>query len=387
MIPSRARTPLLLLAVGGVLLVGLVAFAIGGTPRAPLTAGGTPTPSLPGTVGPGASASPTPSSPVGGTATPTPTASSTPSSHPGELRLVAAGDVMLARSVGKRIASSGPEWPFQQVASILQGADIAIVNLECTMGTLGKPEPKHYRFRAPSAAAEVLKLAGIDAVSQANNHVLDYGRSAFAQAQELLAAQGIEVAGAGKDRAAAHTPVIMERNGVRIALLAYADVPVESGGFDHQGWIATESRSGMAWFELATMRQDIQAARAEADHVVVFFHFGIENRSTPTAAQRREAHAAIDAGASLVIGAHPHVLQGTERYHDGLIAYGLGNFVFDGGGWTLANRDSAILEVSFTKDSIGEPTWHPLVVQRSGQPRPATAAESRRILRRVAPLP
>lgn len=223
-------------------------------------------------------------------------------------------------------------------------------------------------------------------MSQANNHALDYGRPAFVQAQELLAAQGIAVAGVGNDRAAAHSPVIMERNGVRIAILAYADVPVEAGGFDHQDWIATDRRSGLAWADLGALQHDVSAARTMADHVVVFFHFGFENRTTPTGAQERQAHAAIDAGASLVVGAHPHVLQGTERYKGGLVAYSLGNLVFDGGGWARVNRDSAMLEVRFSRDAIDGFEWHPVVLGTDGRPRPATRSETTRILRRLAPI-
>ena len=264
--------------------------------------------------------------------------------------LAAAGDVMLGRSVGVRLETEGADVAFAGVRDILEGAGITVANLESAVGVTGAPAPKAYTFRAPPVAVDALVLAGIDLVSLANNHSLDYGPGSLAETRALLAERGILSPGAGPNQAAAHAPAVIERQGLTIAFLAYVNVPVERGGFDPRIWTATDEAPGVAWLDIATMAEDIRAARTGADLVVVMLHFGLEWELAPSAAQREQARAAIDAGATLVIGSGPHVLQPLEPYGDGLIAYSLGNFVFDGF-WDPAN-DSAILLVELTAAGV-----------------------------------
>ncbi len=264
--------------------------------------------------------------------------------------LAAVGDVMLARSLAWKLENEGPEAPFAAVREILAGADIAVANLECAVGVTGTPAPKAYTFQAPPVAAEALALAGIDLVSLANNHSLDYGPESLAETLALLAGQGVLSTGAGANRAAAHAPATIEREGLRIAFLAYVGVPRERGGYDPSAWAATDGAPGVAWLDIPAMQADIEAAGGSADLVVVLLHFGLEWELEPSDAQREQARAAIDAGATLVLGSGPHVLQEVEAYGDGLIAYSLGNFVFDGF-WDPAN-DSAILLVELTAASV-----------------------------------
>ena len=303
------------------------------------------TPARP-TASPTATATPAPTASPSPTSTPSPT----PTPNPARILLAAAGDVMLGRSVGARLESEGPEVAFAEVGDILAGADIAVANLESALGVTGAPAPKAYTFRAPPAAAEALALAGIDLVSLANNHSLDYGPESLAETRALLAERGILSPGAGPNRAVAHAPATIEREGLRIAFLAYVTVPVEGTGFDPRVWTATAETPGVAWLDIPTMAGDIQAARRGADLVVALLHFGLEWELEPSEAQREQARAAIDAGATLVIGSGPHVLQEVETYGDGLIAYSLGNFVFDGF-WAPAN-DSAILLVELTAAGV-----------------------------------
>ena len=307
-----------------------------------------PTTPAPPTARPTATATSTPAP----TATPIPTntPSPTPSPPPTRILLAAVGDVMLGRSVGWRMEAEGPAMPFAGVRDILVGADIAVANLESAVGVTGTAESKAYTFRAPPVAAEALALAGFDLVSLANNHSLDYGPQSLAETRALLAGKGILSPGAGPDRAAAHAPATIERKGLTVTFLAYVTVPVEGTGFDPRVWTATDDAPGVAWLDIPTMVEDIQAARREADLVVVLLHFGLEWELEPSEAQREQARAAIDAGATLVVGAHPHVLQEVEAYGDGLIAYSLGNFVFDGF-WDPAN-DSAILLVELTAAGV-----------------------------------
>lgn len=293
-----------------------------------------------------ATPTPVPSPPPDPTATPSPT----PTPEPARVTLAAVGDVMLGRTVGARLEAEGAAVAFAGVRDILAAADIAVANLESAVGVSGSPAPKAYTFRAPPVAAEALALAGIDLVSLANNHSLDYGPESLAETRALLAERGILSTGAGPNRSAAHAPAMIAREGLTFAFLAYVDVPVERGGFDPRIWTATAETPGVAWLDLPAMAEEIAAARHEADLVVVLLHFGLEWELEPSDAQREQARAAIDAGAALVIGSHPHVLQPVEAYGDGLIAYSLGNFVFDGF-WDPAN-DSAILLVELTAAGV-----------------------------------
>jgi capsule synthesis protein PGA_cap len=326
-----------------------------------------------------------PLTPVLSTAEDLGTAEGPTATVPPALHFMAVGDLMLARSIGERILSEGPAVPFAGVAPILASADLLVANLECVISDRGEPQSKAYTFRAPPAAADSLALAGVDVVSLANNHSLDYGPEGLRDTGQLLADRQIAAVGAGENEAAARAPAVVERNGLRVAFLAYVDVPVETGtGFDTRTWIATTSSPGIAWADTDHISADVTAARAHADVVVVLLHSGLESRTEVTALQRAEAHAAIDAGAALVVGSHPHVLQGVEQYHGGLIAYSLGNFVFDG--FTLPENYSAIFAATLTRDGVGEYNWIPVMVE-GGIPRLATPKEAPAILNMLGTAP
>jgi poly-gamma-glutamate synthesis protein (capsule biosynthesis protein) len=289
-------------------------------------------------------------------------------------RLLAVGDLMLARTVGDRLQQNGPNWPFAGVADLLAQGDIVIGNLECVIAEQGQPQPKAYTFRAPPVAAEALARAGFDLVGLANNHALDYGVEGLADMLPRLREAGVATVGAGADEAAAHSPTVVTHHGLRVGFLAYVDVPVEGrSGFDTRSWEAGPLTPGLAWAAADRMATDIAAARRAADVVVVLLHFGLEGRPAVTTDQERLARAAIDAGADLVVGAHTHVLQRVEEYGGGLIVYNLGNFVFDG--FSGASNYSAIVSVTLTPEGAGEYSFLPVVVEQ-GVPRPATAAEA-----------
>lgn len=294
--------------------------------------------------------------------------------------LMAVGDIMLARTIGAKVQAEGPQAIFAGVREVLMSADVLVGNLECTLSTNGQPEPKAYTFAAPGEAASSLSSVGFDVISQANNHSLDYGPSALAETRQLLDTEGIRVVGAGPNESAAHAPVTVERNGLRIAFVAYVDVPVESGGFDTRNWIAVGDQPGVAWADPSRIQAEVAGAKSGADLVVVLLHFGWEERANPSPEQIVAAHAAIDGGASLVIGAHPHLLQESEWYNGGLIVYSLGNFVFDGFG--LPANFTAILSATLTRDGVAGIQWIPVVIE-GGLPRLANEDESALILRMV----
>jgi poly-gamma-glutamate capsule biosynthesis protein CapA/YwtB (metallophosphatase superfamily) len=314
------------------------------------------------------------------TAIPAPT--QTPSR---EVVLAAVGDLMFARTIGTQLDEQGAGVPFANVTGVFFQADLVIGNLECAIGLRGTPEAKSYRFEAPPVAAEALAQGGFDLVSLANNHILDYGLEGLEDTYRYLGEQGILTVGAGWNSEQARAPVVLERNGLRIAILAYVDVPVESRSkFDVRQWEAQDQKAGIAWLNIEEMKADIAAARTEADVVIVMFHNGWENRSAPNQFQPVQAYAAIDAGAALVIGSHPHVLQGVERYHGGIIFYSLGNFVFDD--FYYPANYSVILLVKLNLEGVVSYDLVPVVLE-NGIPHLATAEEGNFILKMVPEIP
>jgi poly-gamma-glutamate synthesis protein (capsule biosynthesis protein) len=293
---------------------------------------------------------------------------------------MAVGDLMLGRTIGDRITSRGHTVVFADVLSVLQEADILVGNLECVISDVGTEQPKGFTFRAPPDAALALADAGVDVVGLANNHTLDFGIDGLGDMMARLRENDIAAAGAGIDGTAARAAVILVRNGVRVAILSYVNVPVERTGFDTRSWAAGVLTPGIAWGEADTIRADVQAARALADVVVVMLHVGLEGQPAVLPLQTELAHAAVDAGAALVLGTHSHVLESVERYNGGLIAYSLGNFVFDGFGFP-ANY-SAIFRATISLHGVESYDWVPVVVS-FGLPRLATENDAAEILPRV----
>jgi len=286
--------------------------------------------------------------------------------------LVAVGDVMLDRALGEVIRAGDLGYPFAEVTSLLIPADLAVGNMESALGDQGTPVNKGYTFRAPPEAAQTLSMAGFDLLSLANNHALDYGPQALQQGMDLLHQQDIATVGAGSDLASAHQPYIRQVNGLTLAFLAYVHVPVEVRGFNTQTWTATANHPGLAWADPVQIQADVSAACQRADLVIVLLHSGYESVSKPSPPQITAAHAAIDAGANLVIGHHAHVLQGIEFYRDGVIAYGLGNFAFEDAG----PPESTVLNVWLDSDGVRQLEFMPVILEPDGHPRPAIEAEA-----------
>ena len=240
-----------------------------------------------------------------------------------ECTLLFTGDVMLSRAVGSRMEAQ-KDWslPFHLIADTLRNADLRYCNLECPVSDRGRNLHHLYSFRADPRAIEGLKATGFDVVSQANNHAYDWGPEALLDSLERLRAAGICPVGAGQNILAAHYPLLVKVGSLRIAFLAYVDI-------DPKEAAAGLDRPGVAWLDPAQALADIRFARALADLVIVCPHWGVEYALKPTRDQMELAHQMIDAGADMIVGSHPHVVQPLENYRDHWIAYSLGNFVFD----------------------------------------------------------
>ncbi len=290
---------------------------------------------------------------------------------PPTVNLVFVGDIMLARIPGDAVAAGTD--PFADWAKVLQGADLSLGNLECVIATVGQRVPKAYNFRCHPQNVPLLAKY-FDAVSVANNHSGDFGKDAFAEELNLLKQGGLAYFGGGKNLAEAHQPVILEKNGLKIAILGYNEVELRS-------YEAGATTPGLAWSDDAQVKADVTAARKQADLVVVYPHWGLEYQPKPSARQRQLAQLAIDAGADLVVGAHPHVTQTVEWYKDRLVVYSLGNYVFDdfmdvSAELNEPSRTSWVLRVTIGKEGIKQ--WDTLVARTDDQgiPRRVLGAAS-----------
>lgn len=287
---------------------------------------------------------------------------------------------MLSRTLGNYIAAGVLDFPFRYVVDYLLRADYTVGNLETALGDIGEPVAKAYPFRSPPASAEALALAGFDLVSLANNHGMDYGPEALRQGIDLLTQAGVAVVGAGSNAVQAQAPHIAEVNGLTLAFLGYVHVPREaSTGFDVETWDAAESTPGLAWAYPERVREGVAAALPLADHVIVILHSGFEYIEEPSEPQVAAARAAIEAGATLVIGHHAHILQGIEFYQQGVILYGLGNFAFN----ITGPPETAIANIWLDKNGVRQIELIPAMVTETGQPRLALPYEAEAIWQRV----
>jgi poly-gamma-glutamate synthesis protein (capsule biosynthesis protein) len=280
------------------------------------------------------------------------------------VKLAWMGDVMLDDGPG-RVISRGQD-PFMAVMPSLKEADLRIANLECVIATGGRRDVKPWTFRAHPRVLQVLRRH-VDAVSLANNHSGDFGPEAFAQMLGRLRQAGMPFFGGGADLREAHQPAIIERNGLRIALLGYDEM------FPRR-FEAGPGSPGIAWADEEQVVADIHAARARADIVIPYMHWGLEHSDISHARQRALARLMIRAGADAVVGTHPHVRQDTELIDGKPVIYSLGNFVFDGFS-DVDNNTGSILWMTVTAAGVRD--WHlqPVRIDVSGTPRPVSGAD------------
>jgi poly-gamma-glutamate synthesis protein (capsule biosynthesis protein) len=290
--------------------------------------------------------------------------------------LAAVGDVNLDLDQFDQGYAYG--YPWTGTAALLQAADVAFANLECTVSFRGSPVPgKAFTFRGSPYALAAVREAGIDVVSHANNHARDFGTEAILDSFYFLDAGAIAHCGSGMDYAAAHSPAYITANGLRVAFLAYNDI-------DWPGWTAGAGYPGVASAaDRAGIASDIAAARENADLVVVSFHWGTEREYVAEARQRELARFSIDRGADLVLGHHPHVIQGFEVYRGRLIAYSLGNFVFNPG--SPQCNYTILAHITLDSGGVRGATIYPALIS-NGRPSLMGGTEAVVWLRQVAGL-
>ena len=278
--------------------------------------------------GPGVDPAPGPSS--------SPSSTATSPRNPGRadpLTIALAGDVHFEGALERRL--DRPAMALAPAAATLAAADVAILNLETSLGSGGRPEPgKRYPFQAPPAALTALAAAGIDVASMANNHALDYGRAPLpstfdAIEKAKLADPPLAVVGFGRDVDEAFRPARTEVAGTVVATIG-ATVADQDPTADPTGqWAATADSAGTAdALQPARLLAAVRQAARSADVVVVYMHWGVQGESCPSGAQRSLAADLVEAGGDIVVGSHTHVLQGDGRLGAGYVAYGLGNYAW-----------------------------------------------------------
>lgn len=279
------------------------------------------------------------------------------------ITLAFTGDIMFGRTVNSHMLATVPGdlYPFTYTAQFLRQFDLTIGNLECVISQLGVPVPKAYHFRGDAGAYDRLLTAGFDLVSVANNHSGDYGNAAFLDEFLTLPTRGLTPIGGGRNKQQAHTPIFSTVHGTTMAFLAYDEI-------DPYCFAATDTTPGHAWLNEVDLRQDLAQARRSADFVITFVHWGIEYFPELTAHQRHLAQVAIDAGADLVVGAHPHVIEPYEFYRGKLIVYSLGNFVFDNMDAEMVRRGN-ILTLTVQKNQLLAWKLVPTRIGDWGEPR------------------
>jgi poly-gamma-glutamate capsule biosynthesis protein CapA/YwtB (metallophosphatase superfamily) len=303
-----------------------------------------------------------------------PTGTTVPTATPvATITLTAVGDMCFDSAPKRLIQSSGADAPFAAVVSRLRTADVTVGNLECPLSSRGHAVAnKAFTFQGDPRAAKGLAWAGFDLVSLANNHTGDYGSVALRDTFKILGKAKVAWAGAGVNKAAAWKPATITRKGARIAYLGFCEIGPSY-------FVAGTNRPGSAYtLDTAAVQKAIRAARKNADYVIVQFHWGIERNYTPTSRQVRDGRAAINAGASIVVSCHPHVVQGVEFYKHGLIAYSLGNFIFSPG--SSAGRDSVIFHATLSPTGVSGVSVEPVYIGQNGRPTPQTGATAKRIL-------
>ncbi|MEK7841619.1 MAG: CapA family protein [Deltaproteobacteria bacterium] len=294
------------------------------------------------------------------------------------ITILAVGDIYLGGSAAPYLKQNSYSYPFEPTKNILKDSDIAVANLEAPLTHRRDAfMEKEFILKMDPDAAGAIKAAGFDVVTLANNHIMDYGQDGLQDTINFLDKAELKHTGAGKDLKNARTPAIISIKNKKIAFLAYSKVFPEE-------FYATKESGGTAQGIFEYVRYDIMEIKKQVDFVIVSFHWGEELMKYPKEYQIKLAHLAIDSGAGLIIGHHPHVLQGVERYKNGLIFYSLGNFAF--GSVSQSIPEGMIAIVKFSNNRIGSAEIIPLNVNNKEvlfQPKPLQGEKAENAIKNI----
>ena len=298
--------------------------------------------------------------------------------------LTAVGDILIANAPESLEKENYPGYIFAGIAQFLDGADVVAGNLEGPLAAFGLPMENKYCIHSSSIAAEGLKVAGFDLLFLANNHILDYGEESLVETTRLLDNSGLLFTGAGKNIACAREPALIEMKGVKLGFLAYAWVEVT------EATAATHRSAGVAPMEYRLIKEDILKLKKKVDSVIISLHWGFCEYHLPYPRHIELAHKLIDAGADVIIGHHPHVLQGIEEYSNGLIAYSIGNLVFPDYEFrgkkitnSDANKTTILLNIELSPNGYSDYSIVPLKADEHFRPFPIKGPAREEVVKQI----
>ncbi len=279
---------------------------------------------------------------------PVPSQQTTTSSPAQTWTLISTGDIMLGRFVNVQTqAKNNFLWPWEKTAAVLKSADLTLINLENPLVQHCPPSSTGMLFCAPPEHLEGLKFAGVDLVSLANNHSENWGQEGIENTTSLLQGANIKVLGLVN-------PQFATVKGQIIAFLAYNDL-------NQRGQVIQSSTD-------QNLKEQIPKAKEKSDLVIIFFHWGEEYTHQPTPRQKHLARLAIDLGADIILGNHPHWTQEPEYYQEKLIIYSHGNFIFDQN-WSQKTSEGFISRLSFQENKLIKTEILPIIIKDNAQPQ------------------
>lgn len=263
------------------------------------------------------------------------------------VKLFAIGDVVFNNKFFGKENTWSPEYPFESCRKYVERADISLLNLEGALSERGTPIRHKSSLRSHPYWFKGMKDTGFNVFNLANNHIFDFGIEAIDDTVQMIDNSNNHYVGYGKNLEAASRPLLLNSNGISVAIFSCCTVVNKAHLY------ADEMKPGIPFADVSAIQAGIRAAKESADVVIVLFHWGLENFLYPTPEQIMLGHAAIDAGAALVLGHHPHVIQGIEKYKHGIIAYSLGNFIFSDIYWegVSPSGDDFIFEKKWTDNN------------------------------------
>lgn len=349
--------------------VGLTAVAACG-PDDPAPA---PAKSAPPAAAPASSAAPS------GTAAPAPTKGGAPRPD-GTITVAFAGDVHFEGRTQPRLAVQSPETALGPLSRTLADADLSVLNLETAITGRGAPEPKTYTFRTTPKALSVLKDSGVDVVSMANNHAVDFGADGLVDTLAAKDSSPIPVLGVGHNAKEAYAPYVTTVRGVKVAVVAASQVE----DITNQKWRAGANKPGIASaLDVPALVSAVQAAKQQAPVVLVYLHWGEEGKACPTAAQTAIAKKLAAVGASAVVGTHAHTMVGSGMLGNTYVGYGFGNFLWYGTSNYAFSNETGVTTLTLAADGkvTGE-AFAPATIDDKGIPEPVTGAAAEAALKR-----
>jgi poly-gamma-glutamate capsule biosynthesis protein CapA/YwtB (metallophosphatase superfamily) len=313
---------------------------------------------------------------------PKPSATAKPAAEPDKpITLAFAGDIHFADQLRERL--DDPDTALEPIAPALSDADLTVVNLETAIATGGTPEDKNYTFRTPPSALDALQAAGVDVVTMANNHGVDYGRTGLEESLDAKHNGPIDVIGIGEDDDEAFAPAIHDIRGTKIAVIGATAFPLDP---TVENWPAGPGEAGIAVaIDPERLLEEVREVRSKVDVVITYLHWGTERESCPNASQRELASELEEAGVDLIVGAHAHVLQGAGRLGDAFVAYGFGNFVWYSQN-TPREATTGVMKVTLDGRKVSRMKWTPAYIQSSGVPEPATGSRKEDMISDFADL-